>query len=725
MIKELPMTKRLYEREADLKQSPSPLKSCETGRHVIFGDGHGNVLKLLYTLIEEGILELSPEHYNALQEIYYRNYLSCPEQIKPDLDKFKQIVEEELTVKTHCSLTLIGDEVADRGNNDYFTLLILKKLSESKLDVSITLSNHGAEFIKMQDDNYHPHIDCSFIQSFITVQELIDLDLIEKDEIYDLIEHHYLPMIKAIDYTITPKGDGITLFSHAPIGLETIEALAGTFHIPYRDATLNEFINTIRLINQSVRQLVYDFPPTQFIERLQNEQQKSKDKQPIPLSAPLYRLIFNRKLGHELKLEPNKHSFKVNFVHGHVGDEDIYEPGFSPSEHIHVNLDNFFGKTDTYHKTTSLNSPPITHATLWSFEQTVIQRQIGLEHTIQEGIQTEILLNFLTDHAYGLSDLFELSSSQFSIQARSDFLFFLQQNSVLPLERILNPYELPRLLSLKSDKINPEQSLCLLALLPHLNPNGTWLSDLILLLDPRERRPHLEQVLKALHMDQVFEDRDQLYRFFSLPTELLSTSSSEHIIKAISNWEKFIPDIDAFYQLLVLPADGLPGVQRLMLIEAIINAEKGKFITTLITDPIALFVFFKAANVRQLSHPHREVILKAVLREQLPSWIESGDEKVLYDLFLLEKISLTDKQREMIVDAVFLQQHHQEKIERTLKKLLDLPPDKLPGALRKTIAERYTPVKLSSGSFCELFASTTTQETRNPEHCRNSAIPPW
>lgn len=45
-------------------------------------------------------------------------------------------------------IRLLGDELADRGANDYFTLKLLEKLQLNKVPVEILLSNHSVEFIE-------------------------------------------------------------------------------------------------------------------------------------------------------------------------------------------------------------------------------------------------------------------------------------------------------------------------------------------------------------------------------------------------------------------------------------------------------------------------------------------------------------------------------------------------------------------------------------------------
>src|SRR5262249_24976070 len=73
-----------------------------------------------------------------------------------------------------------------------------------------------------------------------------------KPQVDDLINDSYKPTLKAISYSFDTSQDPpqITLFSHAPIGLETIKALAAQYAVPYKDETLKDFFQTIDEINR-------------------------------------------------------------------------------------------------------------------------------------------------------------------------------------------------------------------------------------------------------------------------------------------------------------------------------------------------------------------------------------------------------------------------------------------------------------------------------------------
>lgn len=138
------MQPALIEEIVDIRRHPEPSKMMEPVSSVTIGDLHGNALKLLYFLIREGVLSLAdPNQYAAFVEIYCK---SIDEITIQDIKAMRSIVNKS-SVNNKIKVCLIGDEFADRGSNDYFTLLLLQRLNEGQVKLEITISNHGFEFI--------------------------------------------------------------------------------------------------------------------------------------------------------------------------------------------------------------------------------------------------------------------------------------------------------------------------------------------------------------------------------------------------------------------------------------------------------------------------------------------------------------------------------------------------------------------------------------------------
>ena len=360
-----------HNRAANLHEYPTPIiHSPPPPTHVSIGDIHGNALKLIYTLVEEGVLKLNASQYYSL----YLIYLTPTEQLTQEqLLAFKEIISNA-TVNSTQAITLIGDELADRGRNDYFTLLVLQKLKKSDCDIDIMLSNHSMAFMEASEEwMFDGYTKMDPRDSLEGMKYLLKHGLIEEQEIRTMVDETYIPMVKAIGYTISPDGQ-ITLFSHAPIGLETVEALANTFGITYKENTIQELIQTIDAINGAINNAITNKPGENLVALFQQEKtgvkkSKSSKTDPISVDTPLKRLTWNRALGDELKTETAS-GIKVNFVHGHIGEGAIKKNGKYITSH--KNLDNNLGKFNNCFITGWYDNGQliVSHFTLYSSDLT-------------------------------------------------------------------------------------------------------------------------------------------------------------------------------------------------------------------------------------------------------------------------------------------------------------------------------------------------------------------
>jgi hypothetical protein len=300
------------------------------------GDLHGNAIKLLYFLIKQGIVKnIDGNDYNKLVYIYKKPVDNLG---KSELNLFKNIIKKIKCTKNPNSIVrLIGDELADRGSNDYFTLKILQKIHQEGVPLEILVSNHSAEFIKAYElQQINPHnkfssryLDARFITSMANLQTLIEKGLVDKKEIFTIYEKVYTPNLKLIAYTQTfskSKQPEIVLYTHAPAGLESIKAIADEFNIPYKDGSLHQLTHTINKIN------------TEFQEQYA---QKNSVRELFEEENPVYTLIWNRRY-EKLERSDQKANYKLNFVHGHdaaeLSQKNIY------------NLDTDLGKCEKCNK---------------------------------------------------------------------------------------------------------------------------------------------------------------------------------------------------------------------------------------------------------------------------------------------------------------------------------------------------------------------------------------
>jgi hypothetical protein len=324
--------------EENLAEHPKTVQLDPTDEALAIGDLHGNAMKAIYFLICYGVMTLEdPADYATL----WRLYNTSTEQLtRNHLNQFKLILDNA-SIKSPKLLTLIGDELADRGNNDCFTLLVMKKLHDSKVPYQTLLSNHGclalesfskqSAIIPIRLGRYQP----TSTGSPIVVNQQISLDNLWKlvnqqeitiDEMTALYKDHQ-SHIRLIGYTKTIDGN-LTLYTHAPVGLETVAGIAKQFKVKYDDSTVDTLIACIDEINAKAVKAIQE---NTFHSYWDFVTQNRKDEQ-----RSLFNLMWNR-VTLDFRLKP-KGQFNVEVVHGHIGEGSAIPGAFS-------NIDSFFGQT--------------------------------------------------------------------------------------------------------------------------------------------------------------------------------------------------------------------------------------------------------------------------------------------------------------------------------------------------------------------------------------------
>lgn len=292
---------------------------------ISIGDLHSNAMVLMFFLVRNGVVTISDEHYERLQQIYVKQDL-----ISEDIKEFNKIIDA-LEIEKKPLVRLIGDAIADRGQNDYFIFKILEKLKRGRVETEILLSNHDMEFIIRYELKHPLFISSPFFHSINGVTALLDAGIITQKEIDILVNDHYLPSLKLISYSL--HEGNITIYSHAGIGLETIRSLANRFKdygVVYKDNTAQELAQTIEDINAVFKQHVKDGTVHKLI--VHSVEQMKPDYKTDPVTF----LLWNRDYQY-LDRDVEHNGYKVYYVHGH----DSGEPSYG---HI-INLDSWLGKT--------------------------------------------------------------------------------------------------------------------------------------------------------------------------------------------------------------------------------------------------------------------------------------------------------------------------------------------------------------------------------------------
>lgn len=224
---------------------------------ITIGDLHSNAIKLLYVLLKHSIATgIDAEEYAELVKIYNLPTDSISAEY---LQKFDALIAK-LQFKTTCLLRLIGDELCDRGSNDYFVLSILEKLYQARVPTEVLLSNHGFDFICAAEADSEKLLPKMLIQqhagSLFNLNTLIEKKLVDKAKIINISKTANTHFLKILSYSLTEANDGITIYTHAPTGVSTIRALAEHFKVEYNETSALTLAATIDAINDEFKKHV-------------------------------------------------------------------------------------------------------------------------------------------------------------------------------------------------------------------------------------------------------------------------------------------------------------------------------------------------------------------------------------------------------------------------------------------------------------------------------------
>lgn len=364
------MVRKIIEKNIDIYYYPQEFEG--NSGSITIGDLHGNAIKLLHFLLRHKIIKFktnladSIENYQKFVTLYEqsgditrqyteiytnrfdRNAINSALQsergILPGIIKeFNQLISQLEVVDKSVLIRLIGDEVADRGSNDYFTLRLLMFLHENAIKTIILISNHNCEFIsayehllKHKSFDSRGGINSFQKQSLFGLQLLLEEKIISDTDITALVNESYKPTLKILDYTLGKEG--ICLFTHAPIRFDIIRIIAHHLDVIYDDETKESLGTTIDQINAKFKKIVdanevHNWCNTKGIAQV--DQMSAEDI----IKKPLVYIIWNRWNEHidTLKARPLYiNNYNICYVHGH-------DPYQSPYAHI-INLDTLCGK---------------------------------------------------------------------------------------------------------------------------------------------------------------------------------------------------------------------------------------------------------------------------------------------------------------------------------------------------------------------------------------------
>ena len=291
---------------------------------VVAGDLHSNAIKLLFILISYKIVSnVSNATYKAFLMVYKKNVMDLTRE---DIDLFKEQLEL-LTFSSVADFISLGDLLSDRGNNDIWILLILQKLMQAKINIELLLSNHDFELIKSYEmkERFAPDefMLGEFSRSLEQMQILIDRNLITREDVLQLVETVFKPILKIISYSLDATKTNITIYSHAPIDLQIIRHMSLLLGIPYKDHTAIALASTIDLIQKHFVLFV--------------QQNKVHQLCYASNENPFYLIMQNRDFQKLTSLTVS--NYFIGYIHGHAAKESL------PSEqsNVMINLNSWLG----------------------------------------------------------------------------------------------------------------------------------------------------------------------------------------------------------------------------------------------------------------------------------------------------------------------------------------------------------------------------------------------
>lgn len=330
--------------QVDIYQYPTKINPIISGdQHITIGDMHANTMKFFFMLVTHGFASMSADDYAALVRIY-----KIKQHTNDDLLEYEKLLNR-ITFRNLGRIRLIGDELADRGTNDYLTLKLYEVLRRNHIKIETLLSNHSAQFILeyeqgAKNNPFAADIAVRLSEQYASLRRYQEL----KKQVYGVdeemsisIEEGYLPTLKLLSYSLVAY-NAITIYSHAPIDLSVIQSLANKLGVGYdaevfnvgaqavdsrRLAAIIDAINCKFQIDYVRTNKIHELTLSQDLKRFNPDWAYKIDYK----KYPIFYLIWNRNHSTLYRNQAN-----IKWVHGHDPERVVLQNVF--------NLDNSLGK---------------------------------------------------------------------------------------------------------------------------------------------------------------------------------------------------------------------------------------------------------------------------------------------------------------------------------------------------------------------------------------------
>lgn len=325
---------------------------------VTFGDLHANALLFLHSLVSQGFVEIPRKKYEQFAILYERDdlhpliyhvveirasVLGRISLLYQVIAIFDELVKHITVVDKTRLIRLVGDELADRGVNDYFMIKLIELLHVQGARFEILLSNHGLEFIiaceRFEKNNKQlkaPEItNVRYGHSLIALQATIASAAIKAEIVLDFYNNIYKKHLKILSYSLDINKNEIQIFSHAGIGFVEIASLAELLGVPCSMHCVADMAKSIDLINQEfITHVNEDKLHNLYFKEVMDEKTNQKT---LARTRGISDIIWNRKYDH---LQRHSMAFAVKFIHGHDSNNE--------QDPIHLTLNSELGKLTNY-----------------------------------------------------------------------------------------------------------------------------------------------------------------------------------------------------------------------------------------------------------------------------------------------------------------------------------------------------------------------------------------
>ncbi len=359
--------------EADLNVFPTKLYTYQNPDEFtcfVFPDLHGNTVKLLWYLLFAGIILLDEQDYYKFKQAYDA-YDPADRQTAPAITiTIENIINNIEILHANTGFLLLGDDVAERGKNDHFTILLYVKIHKLNIHYHVLYSNHNHWFIQAMESLLKHKGDFSKVsininplvytkqqgQSLVNMFTSIHLGITSYGELLEFY-NIYRTHLKLISVEQLTDGRPL-IYTHAVIEDITLNKMADVFHLPKpfvnHRCNFDDLLRLTKAYNRHFSDLASQGKITETFRAEDALFQKYINPSIGPsifdISHPLTRLSWSRATLLTIELQPGdkinsgqlkEYRVKCNpraalYIHGHNGGEHI--------DNAHLDLDSCFGR---------------------------------------------------------------------------------------------------------------------------------------------------------------------------------------------------------------------------------------------------------------------------------------------------------------------------------------------------------------------------------------------